>query len=319
MELIRRARSGRRVEVAAPDALGRTRPAAIALLDDGTAVVEIAAAVGHVPVAERDVMAASSAGAGVLLLAALETGAKRIVIGLGGSGTVDGGLGLLRALGCVLRDADGNRLEGSGADLTRVASLDRGGLPPALAATPLLLALDVMSPLAGPHGAAAVFGPQKGATPDQVAILDAGLARLATLLGDAAVMPGAGAAGGLGAALAWLGAEGRYGADLGMEETRFADVLATAACCLTGEGSVDRQTVTGKTVARVVVACRERGVPVGVVGGAVDPAAADELYRLGATAVLAAGRGPATLDEALHDARANVVATARALCAMLRA
>ena len=182
MELIRRARIGRRLEVAAPDALGRTRPAAIALLDDGTAVVEIAAAVGHVPVAERDVMAASSAGAGALLRAALDAGARRIVIGLGGSGRWTAGSGCCASSGCELRDADGNVLEGSGADLARVASIDRGGLPPALATTPLLLALDVMSPLAGPDGAAVVFGPQKGATPDQVATLDAGLARLATLL-----------------------------------------------------------------------------------------------------------------------------------------
>jgi glycerate kinase len=104
-----------------------------------------------------------------------------------------------------------------------------------------------------------------------------------------------------------------------MEETRFADVLAGAACCLTGEGRVDRQTVAGKTVARVVVACHERGVPVGVVGGAVEEAAADALYALGATAVLAAVRGPGTLEEALAEAHANVAATARALCGMLRA
>jgi glycerate kinase len=319
MELIRRARSGRRIEVPAADALGRTRPAAIALLADGTAVVEVAEAIGHVPAKERDVMAASSAGAGELLLAALDAGARRIVVGLGGSATVDGGLGLLRALGCTLLDADGAELRGSGADLARLVRIDRSGLDPRLAATPIVLALDVSSPLAGPTGAAVVFGPQKGATPEQVPVLDAGLARLATLLGAAAEVDGAGAAGGLGAALAWLGAEPRPGAEIVMEETRFGDVLATAACCLTGEGSVDRQTVTGKTVARVVVACSERGVPVGVVGGAVDPAAAAALYALGATAVLAAGSGPATLDEAFAAARANVAATARALCGMLRA
>ena len=186
MELIRRARAGRRVEVSAADALGRVRPAAIALLDDGTAVVEVAEAIGHVPFRERDVMAASSAGAGTLLLAALDHGASRVVVGLGGSATVDGGLGLLRALGCRLRDADGAELEGSGADLARVARIDRSGLDPRLAATPIVLALDVSSPLAGPAGAAAVFGPQKGATPEQVAVLDAGLARLGALLGDVA-------------------------------------------------------------------------------------------------------------------------------------
>ncbi len=319
MELIRRARAGRRIELVAADALGRPRPAAIALLDDGTAVVEVAEAIGHVAPAERDVLAASSAGAGALLLAALDAGARRIVVGLGGSATVDGGLGLLGALGCTLRDADGVVLAGSGADLARVAAIDRSGLDPRIAATSIVLALDVSSPFCGPAGAAAVFGPQKGATPSQVELLDAGLARLAPLLGDAATVTGAGAAGGLGAALAWLGAEPRAGADLVMDETRFVDVLDGASLCLTGEGSVDRQTVTGKTVARVVVASVARGVPVGVVGGAVDPAAADALYGLGAAAVLAASRGPATLDEAFADARANVAATARALCGMLRA
>ena len=319
MELVRRARSGRRIEIVVPDALGRPRTAAIALLDDGTAVVEVAAAIGHVAAHERDVLAATSAGAGALLLGALDVGARRIVVGLGGSATVDGGLGLLRALGCVLHDTDGGVLQGSGADLVRLASIDRAGLDPRLASTPVVLALDVSSPLVGPSGAAVVFGPQKGATPQQVALLDAGLTRLAPLLGHAAAIPGAGAAGGLGAALAWLGAEPRPGADLVMEETRFADALAGAGCCLTGEGSVDRQTVAGKTVAGVVVACRDRGVPVGVVGGAVDPAAADALYALGATAVLAAGCGPATLEQALGEAWANVAATARALCGMLRA
>jgi glycerate kinase len=302
------------------DALGRPRQAAFALLDDGTAVVEVAEAIGltHLAPGERNVMAASSAGAGELLRDALDAGARRIVVGLGGSATVDGGLGLLRALGCVLRAGDGARLSGSGGDLARLAAIDRTGLDPRLSATPVLLALDVTSPLAGPDGAAPVFGPQKGATAEQVADLDAGLARLGSLYGAAAEVDGAGAAGGLGAALAWLGAEPRRGADVVMEETRFGDALDGASLVLTGEGRVDAQTTAGKTVARVITAARARGVPVAVVGGAVDPAAAAVLYGLGASAVVAAGRGPASLEEALAHARANVTDSARALCGMLR-
>jgi glycerate kinase len=320
MELIRAARDGRRCTAAVPDALGRPHTASFALLDDGTAVVEAAEAIGLAQLApgERDVLAATSAGAGELLTAALDAGARRIVVGLGGSATVDGGLGLLRAVGCTLRDGEGGELAGSGADVLRVRAIDRSRLDPRLASTPVLLALDVTSPLAGPHGAAPVFGPQKGATPEQVAELDAGLARLGLLFGPAAEIEGAGAAGGLGAALAWLGAEPRAGADGVMEETRFADALAGAALCLTGEGSVDAQTAAGKTVARVIAACRERGVPCAVIGGAVDPAAADALYRLGAAAVVAAGGGPMSLDDALSHARGNVATSARALCGMLR-
>jgi glycerate 2-kinase len=320
MELIRAARRGASRTVEVPDALGRPRQASFALLDDGTAVVEVAEAIGlgHLAADERDVLAASSAGGGALVRAALAAGARRIVVGLGGSATVDGGLGLLRALGCVLRDRDGGELHGSGADLARLAAIDRAGLDPRLAATPVLLALDVTSPLSGPDGAAPVFGPQKGATPEQVAELDAGLARLGALLGEAAGIEGAGAAGGLGAALAWLGAEPRPGADVVMEETRFADALAGAALCLTGEGSVDRQTAAGKTVARVVAACRAREVPCAVIGGAVEPAAADALYALGAAAVVAAGGGPMSLEAALAHARGNVASSARALCGMLR-
>jgi glycerate kinase len=320
MEVIGRARNGERREAAVHDALGRPLTAAYAVLDDGTAVVEAAAAIGLalLQAGERDVLRASSAGAGELIRAALDGGARRLVVGLGGSATVDGGLGLLRALGCRLRDAGGVELDGTGADVVRVAAIDRGGLHPALAATPILLALDVTSPLAGPDGAAPVFGPQKGATPEQVAELDAGLARLGKLFGAAAGIEGAGAAGGLGAALAWLGAEARPGADVVMEETRFAEALAGVSLCLTGEGSVDLQTAAGKTVARVIAAGRAAGVPVAVVGGAVDPAAAAALYALGAAAVVAAGRGPASLPDAIAHARENVTASARALCGMLR-
>ncbi len=319
MAIIAGARQGRLLTVDATDALGRPLGARIALLADGTAIVEAAEAIGVVRLApdERDAMAASSSGLGLLVGAALEAGARRIVVCLGGSATVDGGLGFLRSLGCVVRDADGNDLAGRGADVARVALIDRSALDPRLATVDLVVALDVDSPLSGPDGAAPVFGPQKGATPDQVRLLDDGLRRLGALYGAAASIAGAGAAGGLGAALAFVGAVPQPGADLVMAETRFDAVLDGAALCLTGEGKVDGQTAAGKTVARVVVRCAERGVPAAVVGGAVEHGAAAALYALGAAAVLAAGSGPASLDEALTGAAANVAATARALCGMV--
>jgi glycerate kinase len=321
MAIIARARGVRPTPVPARDAIGRRRTAAIALLEDGTAVVEAAEAIGlaHLDPAERDVLAASSAGLADLVRAALDAGARRLVVCLGGSATVDGGLGLLRALGAGLHDADRRPLEGCGADVARVAAIDRAGLDRRLAAVDIVVAVDVTSPLAGPDGAAPVFGPQKGATPEQVRLLDDGLARLGLLYGPAAAIAGAGAAGGLGAALAFLGATARPGADLVMEETRLAAALVGAALLLTGEGKVDAQTAAGKTVARAVGAAVAAGVPAAVIGGTIAPGAAEPLYGLGACAVLAASSGPATLPEALAAAAGEVAAASRAICSTLLA
>ena len=316
-DAIVRGRGGERVNVRTRDAIGRPRRAMLGVLPDGTCVVEGAEANGlmHIPRNRRDVMRATSAGIAPLVLEALDRGAPRIVIGLGGSATTDGGLGLLIGLGLRAYDANGEMLRGRGMDLAHVARIDLSGLDPRLERTELIVAVDVDSPLSGPLGAACVFGPQKGATPEQVIELDRGLARLEELYGDRARRPGAGAAGGLGAACFLLGAEPIPGAELVMRETGFAAQLARADMVLTAEGSVDAQSAAGKTVARVATASRDAGIPCVIFGGRVDDDV-DALYAAGATAVLGIGRGARPIREALRLSAEDLRAAARAVCTL---
>lgn len=316
-DAIVRGRGGRREMISTRDAIGRPRKAALGVLPDGTCVVEAAEAIGlmHIPRNRRDIMRATSAGIAPLVLAALDLGAPRIVVGLGGSATVDGGLGLLIGLGLKAFDSDGNVLRGRGMDLPAVARLELGGLDPRLARTELVVALDVDSPLAGPRGAAPVFGPQKGASPAEVIVLDAGLARLGDLYGERAVRPGAGAAGGLGAACFLLGASPIPGAELVMRETGFAARLAAADLVLTAEGAVDAQSAAGKTVARVAQAARSADVPCVIFGGRVDDDV-EALYAIGASAVLGIGRGARPIRQALRESEADLRAAARAVCTL---
>ena len=245
----------RRARVA--DALGHPVDARFLLLPDDRAVVESAEAIGlwRLRREQLDPMRASSAGLGELLLAAVEAGASDILVTLGGTATVDGGEGLRRAL--PSGSLDGVRLRA---------------------------ACDVTNPLLGRHGAARMFGPQKGATPSQVRELEQ---RLATMeeLAPVAGLPGAGAAGGLGAALAVLGAELVPGIELVLDAVGFAARVEGAALAITGEGAVDRTSASGKVPGGVVRACARAGVPCVVFGGRVR-GGADALYRLGATAVL---------------------------------
>jgi glycerate kinase len=316
-DAIVRGRGGQRVPVRTRDALGRPRTATLGVLPDGTCVVEAAEAIGlaHIPRGRRDVMRATSAGIAPLVLEALNRGAPRIVIGLGGSATTDGGLGLLIGLGLRPLDAHGGVLRGRGMDLPQVAALDRSDLDARLSQTELIVAVDVDSPLSGPLGAACVFGPQKGATPDQVVLLDQGLARLEDLYGEPARRPGAGAAGGLGAACFLLGAEPVPGAELVMHETGFAAALPRADIVLTAEGSVDAQSAAGKTVARVAAASRAQGTPCVIFGGRVEDDV-QALYTAGAAAVLGIGRGARPIRQALRESASDLTAAARAVCTL---
>ncbi|MFI0449361.1 glycerate kinase [Actinomadura sp. 6N118] len=314
---VQEARGGTVLDVDGVDAFGRPWRAKVGRLDDGTAIVEAAEAVGWGALAEgeRDPMRASSAGLAAPLLAAAGE-ARRVVVFLGGTATMDGGTGLLAALGAEILDGEGRRLSGSGADLAHVHSVDLAPARERLKGVELVVAADVVSPLYGPDGAARVFGPQKGADPDMVEVLDDGLRRLAPLLNVGAA-PGGGAAGGLGAALLALGARMMPGAGLIRQLTRFDDLLVGANLCLTAEGKIDASTDAGKTIRAVVDACAEAGVPCVVLGGTLTPEA-QRLYERGATAVLSISPGPRDLDTAFREAGSDLTATAYAVCRMMR-
>jgi glycerate kinase len=235
------------------------------------AVVELAAASGLVllPGGETDPRDATSRGTGELIAAAMDHGCTEVVLGVGGSACTDGGAGLLQALGARLLDAAGRELGAGGAALTRLAQLDLSGLDPRLQSTRVVLASDVDNPLLGPNGATQVYAPQKGASAADVALLEAALTRWADALDPAsAMLPGAGAAGGVGyAALTVLRAQRRPGIDVVLELVSFHDHFKDASLVITGEGSLDEQTLRGKAPAGVAAAARELGIPAVAVCG----------------------------------------------------
>jgi len=240
------------------------------------AVVELAEVSGLAQLPEGPApLTASSRGTGELVRASLDAGCTRIMLGIGGSAGTDGGAGMACALGARILDASGASVADGGAALAGAASLDLTDLHPGLATAQVVVASDVDNPLLGPRGAAAVYGPQKGATTEQVALLDAALSRWADLVAGATGQdhrddPGAGAAGGVGfGALALLGADLEPGVDLVFALTGFHEKLAGADLVVTGEGSLDEQTLHGKAPAGVAAAARAAGVPVVVVAGQV--------------------------------------------------
>lgn len=303
------------------DPLGRPMEAAYALLPGGRAVVEMAAASG-LPLlspGERNPLLTSTFGTGELVRAALDAGARDVTMALGGSATNDGGLGMARALGVRLLDAGGRELAGRGADLARVARLDLAGLDPRVAAADFHLMCDVDNPLTGAHGASAVFGPQKGATPEMVAELDAGMRSYARVLSAAFGrdfdVPGAGAAGGLAAGcMAFLGARAESGVARVLELTGFSARLARADLCVTGEGHADAQTARGKVVAGVAAACARAGVPCVAVVGGMDAGAAE---LPGLTAAVPTAIDAMPLEEALGRAEELYALAAERLFSLL--
>jgi glycerate 2-kinase len=260
------------------DPLGRPVPATVLLAGD-TAYVESAQACGlqHLGPAELDPKVTTSYGVGVMIAAAVEAGARTVVVGLGGSATNDCGAGLLTALGVVARSADGLPLPYGGAALIGVDRLDGGTDGPPLRGATLIAATDVDNPLTGIQGASAVFGPQKGATPSDVSILDAALARFGAVLerdlptapAGLAGLPGAGAAGGLGAALLALGGRQESGIALVGAAIGLDAVAAGVDLAVTGEGSFDWQSLRGKAVTGVATAAGAHGVPCLVLAGQV--------------------------------------------------
>ncbi|KQX63504.1 MULTISPECIES: glycerate kinase [unclassified Streptomyces] len=272
----------REVRVAGP--LGQEVTAAFAVRGD-TAVVEMAEASGlqRLPAGVFAPLTASTYGSGELLRAALDAGVRTIVFGVGGSATTDGGAGMLSALGARFLDADGEPVPPGGGGLAELARADLSELDPRLAAVELVLASDVDNPLTGPKGAPAVYGPQKGASPDDVGTLDAALAHYAKVLetelgakaAEYAAAPGAGAAGGIGYGALLIGARFRAGIEVMLDVLGFAPALARADLVITGEGSLDEQTLHGKAPAGVAAAARAAGKEVVAVCGrlALPPAA----------------------------------------------
>lgn len=295
----------RRKTVTGP--LGAPVEAIYGVLPSGTAVIEMAAASG-LPLLPRDrldPLAASTYGTGELIRAALDDGCNAILLGIGGSATNDGGAGMAQALGVSLRDADGKELPPGGGALHSLKTIDLSGLDPRVAACRFSVACDVKNPLCGDQGASAIFGPQKGATPEMVKSLDTALAHYAACIHDQlglsiAETPGAGAAGGLGAGLlAFCGAEIRPGIDTMLDFISFDALLQGADLVITGEGRIDGQSIFGKVPVGVGRRAKAAGgIPVVAVVGCVG-AGADAVYHEGVDAILSIADGPMALEDSM--------------------
>src|SRR5256885_569559 len=306
--------------------LGDPVDAGYGLIDAGsTAVIEMAKAAGLalVPPAKRDPRITTTYGVGELLRRAYDEGARRVIVGIGGSATNDGGAGMAQALGYHLLDENGHELPPGGLALKRPARIHVRGLPAKWKQAEGDVARDRTNPLTGPSGASAVYGPQKGATPEMVVELDAALKRFAEIIRrdlgvDVEHLPGAGAAGGLGAGLvAFTGARLRPGAEMVMEALRLDERLGGAGLVITGEGRIDSQTARfGKGPAAVARHARQAGIPVLAVGGSIADETELRLLFDGLEAILVE---PCSLDEAIARARPLLVAASTRLMRLLLA
>lgn len=305
-------------EVVVSGPLGKPTQAAYGVLGDGqTVVVEMAQASG-LPLLkkhEKNPLLATSYGTGELIRHALDAGYRRFIIGLGGSATNDGGVGMLRALGMRFLDSAGQPLAEGGAALAELAHIDDAMWDQRVREARFLIASDVTNPLCGPNGASAVFGPQKGATPEMVALLDRALGRFAEVVerktGKAIRdLPGSGAAGGMGAALlAFMGAEMRPGIDVVLETVQFEQHIRDADLIITGEGKLDSQTLSGKVIAGVCQKAAQYGIPTVALCGGME-LTADQCDQLGLLAGFSIVPGPCTLEQA--TAHAGMWSEARA-------
>lgn len=269
---------GRTINLIVSDPLGRPVKADYAMLDDSTAVIEMARASGLTLLVqeERNPMLTSTYGTGQLISDALDKGCRRFMICIGGSATNDAGTGMLEALGYRFIDSEGNILKCSGGVLRQISSVDVSNVHPALDESEFIVACDVDSPFCGPAGAAYVYGPQKGATQEMVEELDEGMRHFAEVISrtagvDVRDMPGAGAAGGLGGALkAFLKARMRRGADMVLDAVGFDESIKDADLVITGEGRIDSQTLTGKLPYVAAERAASRNIPVVALCGCAE-------------------------------------------------
>ena len=295
MDALSQSLGGRFIRIPVQDPIGRTIFASYVILEDGnTAVLDMSSASGLTLLtpSERNPMLTSTYGTGQLIDDAIGRGCRRFLVGIGGSATNDAGMGMLTALGYRFLDAEGNELPGAGASLSKVCGIDCSGVSQAVRDSEFIVACDVDSPLYGPDGAAYVFAPQKGADPDMVKALDDGLHQYAdvvasyagkipmnggpsftgeaSIMKDAASMPGAGAAGGLGYAfVAFFGARLQRGVDMVLDAVGFDSIIEGADLVITGEGRIDAQTLTGKTPYGVLQRASRQNIPVIALAGSV--------------------------------------------------
>jgi glycerate kinase len=326
VESVVAAAGGRTATATVQDPLGRPVAAQWGIVDGQTAVMEMAAAAGLWRLAEeeRDPQVTSTYGVGQLVLAALDADCRRLIVGLGGSATNDGGAGMAAALGVRFLDAEGGQLPPGGAALARLERIDASGLDQRLHECEVIAATDVTNPLCGPEGASLVYGPQKGAGPEAARELDAALRRYGEIVERDLGMPvldtpGAGAAGGLGAGLiAFLAARIEPGVEVVARTVRLGERLRGADLVLTGEGRLDGQTGYGKTVAGVARITRAEGVPVIAVAGSLGQGW-EHVLKLGVEGVEAIVPRSGTLEEAMaRPAEMLAATTERAVNGWLR-
>jgi glycerate kinase len=304
---------GKFIKASVTGPLGKKHTVEFGLIRGGQiAVLEMASASGLELLRrdELDPLKATSRGTGELIKAALDTGAKQLIIGIGGSATNDGGAGLLSALGFRILDKNNNPIGDGGEALMKIASIDAAGADPRLSDVSITVACDVTNPLLGENGASAIFGPQKGASPEMIKVLDAGLAKLADAWIQAGLakdveQPGDGAAGGVGAALRiCLGAKMESGAMLVMRHIGFFDQLKDADLVITGEGQTDGQTMGGKLCSVVAEESRHAKVPVALLSGALDDEAGKLLSAFDYAVSIACGQ--IGLDAMIRDSRRDL-------------
>lgn len=313
----------RRVKVHGP--LMEETEAVYGVFQGDGAIIEMAAASGlpMVPAGKRNPLCTTTYGTGELIRDALDQGYRRLSIAIGGSATNDGGMGAMRALGVRFLDQEGQELAGAGVDLGKVSDIDVSGLHPAVAQAHITVMCDVNNPLTGPDGATYTFGRQKGGTPKILEELEAGMKHYASVMReklgmDVEHLPGAGAAGGLGAALCgYLHAELKSGIETVLDLIDFDRLLEGTDLVVTGEGRIDWQSAFGKVPSGVGLRCKARGIPaVAIVGGMGD--GAEKIYEFGVESIMPTINGAMAIDEALARAEELYAGAADRLFRLIR-
>ncbi|MDQ0271900.1 glycerate kinase [Cytobacillus purgationiresistens] len=309
MDSLVAATGGHKVEVVVTGPLQEDVKAEYGILGDKeTCVIEMASASGLILVEpeKRNPLITTTFGTGELLKKAMDDGYRKFILAIGGSATNDGGAGMLQALGMRLLDESGVPVGVGGAELERIATIDNGQFDSRIEKSEFLIASDVQNPFIGPNGASFVFGPQKGATPEMVELLDHNLTSWADVIEKTTGTrlhdePGAGAAGGIGGAFqAFFPAQMERGIDIVIRYTNFEEKIQGASCVFTGEGQCDFQTASGKTPMGVAEAAKKQGIPVFVLAGSIGKGI-EELYQHGITSVHSLMKGPMSLQDAMNE------------------